>query len=812
VTSRRTQLALLAATALALATSCDVSDYCLNCATDDAGGGDGPTDANGDAPDGGGPADACVPTGVEICDGFDNDCNGETDDNLTDIGGTCGDADPPCTLGTFVCNAGVRSCTGVEPTQEMCDEIDNNCDGDVDENDPEGGSQCGSNEGECVAGVNHCVSGDVVCVGAIGMPGAVPEACNGQDDDCDGNFDEGIVLGTCGTTATGECELGELQCVGGGPVCVGAVGPTFELCDALDQDCDGNDTNGFDLTNDAQNCGGCGDACTVDHATAVCSDSECRVGACLPGFHDVNDDGQDPGGGDGCEYPCDFQSLQEACNGSDDDCDGDTDEGVVPPVNFCRQIGACMGAVAECTPTGWQCNYSSTVSTDGTGNIVPESTCDDVDNDCDGAIDESHPQKDAACNDGEQGACLDPGEFHCDTTDPTGPVVCDAVDDETTTGTETCNGIDDDCNGVVDDGHGTGTMTGQDFVAINGVNIMKYEASRPDATAGDQGTGTGWVCSRADAVPWTNVTRPQAQTACAAIGARLCTEAEWQSTCFATTQSFPIDGPSGANDRVFIEAEEGTISAAVAGKQFIAYTGTADYSGLGALQAMPNTGATVNCSATQEANAPRVDFNVNVLSAGNHYIWVRTVAPGGSNNDNSLCAGVDGTASTTTLFNTTNATWTWAVSPAFNVTAGTHRFSVYMREDATPLDAVVISKNGVDPPIEQSFAWAYNVNPSTPQPNKCNTDPYDTTAGGTDDDAILPTATLTACYANGGGANRAYDMTGNVREWTAPRATNINAIRGGASNTELNGASCQNDFVLGNDSFFFPNVGFRCCR
>jgi len=51
-----------------------------------------------------------------------------------------------------------------------------------------------------------------------------------------------------------------------------------------------------------------------------------------------------------------------------------------------------------------------------------------------------------------------------------------------------------------------------------------------------------------------------------------------------------------------------------------------------------------------------------------------------------------------------------------------------------------------------------------------------------------------------------------VREWTAPRSAGVNAIRGGASNTELNGATCQDDFVLGSDTFFFPNVGFRCCR
>jgi len=814
------RLALVVVVVLATATSCDVSDYCLNCQVDDAGGDDGPADANGDAVDSSPPSDACVPTGVEICDGFDNDCNGMIDDNLTDIGGTCGDADPPCTLGIYVCTAGVRTCTGIEPQPEQCDNIDNNCNGTVDENDPEGGGICGTNEGECVAGVNRCIGGTLQCIGASGMPEDPappnePETlCDGKDNDCDGMIDDGIVLGSCGPAQgnTGECSLGNLQCVGGGPVCVGAIYPSFELCDGLDHDCDGNNTNGFDLMNDPTNCLTCGHVCSVPNSTASCSVGSCHVGACLPGFVDANHDGMSPGGGDGCEYACDFQSDQEACNGQDEDCDQIIDEGVVAPANFCRQIGACSGSTPVCTATGWQCVYGPNVSTDGMGNIVPESTCDGIDNDCDGGVDESHPLKGTPCNDGELGACLDAGIYVCNAADPTGPSICNAVDDDTgPPPPEVCNGIDDDCDGIVDNNYASGMMTGQSFVTINGVNIMKYEASRPNATGGSQGTGGGYVCSRAGVIPWTNVTRPQAQNACAAIGARLCTETEWQNTCLATVQAFPINGPTGANDRVFIEAEEGVASAAVAGRQFTAYTGFPGYSGLGAMQPTPDLGTSVTCNASTEANAPRVDFTVNVLSTGNYYIWTRMVRI--SSGSNELCAGVDGTASGTTITTNNTANWTWVVSPAFNVgTTGNHRFSVYMREDGTPFDAIVISKNGVDAPIEQSYSWAYDVNPSTPQPDKCNTDPYDTVPGGNDDDDILAAGSLAGCYANGPGAADAFDMTGNVREWTAPRSAGVNAIRGGASNTELNGATCQEDFVLGSDTFFFPNVGFRCCR
>jgi hypothetical protein len=820
------RLALVLAVVLAANVSCNVSDYCLNCAVNDGGNGDGGgIDANGDAPDSGPFADACVPTSVEICDNQDNDCDGTTDENPLGVGDVCGDSTPPCTIGVTECVGGVLGCTGVEPVPEICDGIDNNCDGNQDEADPGGGGPCGSNVGECVAGIERCIGGAIQCVGASGMPEDPlppdePEAlCDGQDNDCDGVIDDGIVLGTCGPPegSTGECQLGQLQCVGGGTVCVGAEYPTFELCDGLDQDCDGNNTNGFSLMTDPQNCGMCGNVCDVANATAACVNGDCVVGSCDPDFHDVNMDGQspDPPGTDGCEYgPCEFQSTQEACNGADDDCDQDLDEGVVAPLNFCRQVGACAGSTAVCTgTTGWQCNYGPDVSTDGMGNIVPESTCDDIDNDCDGPVDESHPSKNQPCNDGELGACLDPGIFRCNTLDPGGPTVCDAVDDDVgTPPAEVCNGIDDNCDGTVDNGSGGGMMAGQEFVTIGTVNIMKYEASRPNATAGSQGTGGTYVCSRDNVIPWTNVTRPQAQAACVAIGARLCTEAEWQSACFATTQTFPITGPTGANDRVFIEAEDGVASGAVNGDTWTFDSGTTGYSGLGTMIATPNNNTSFGCTAaTQEANAPRIDFTVNVQTTGNYFIWTRMRSAGGS--DDSVCVGVDGTASATTI-GTSATTYTWVVSPAINVaTTGNHRFSVYMREDGTSVDAIAISKNGLEQPTEHRFAWAYATNPSTPQPSTCNADPFDTNTGlAGDQDDILATGSLAACRANGPTTNDAFDMTGNVREWTSPRSPGVNAMRGGASNTEINGTACQDDFVLGSNTFFFPNVGFRCCR
>ncbi len=477
------RVALLAAlAALVFATSCSVNEYCVNCATDDAGTPDGAAvDADQDAVIDGTPSDACVPDGVEICDGHDNDCDGMTDEDtvtepLPQVGDDCSKNVGECTLGTYSCTAGKLVCSGKTATAEVCDSKDNNCDGNVDDGDPGGGAVCGTDAGECVSGVERCQGGSVVCVGFVGMVNGQPEACNGKDDDCDGNFDEGLPpLGTCGQTDTGECALGTLMCAGGQPVCMGAINPTFEICDNLDQDCDGSNTNGYDLVNDARNCGTCGRVCSVTNGTAKCAGSTCSVGACNPGFYDLDSDHTT------CEYACDFQGPIEACNGVDDNCNGQIDEGLVVP-DICDHDGACAGAVAACGGvTGWKCNYGPTVSKDASGNIVPETTCDELDNDCDGVKDDAFPTKGQACNDGGVGVCRGTGANVCNALG-TG-VTCNITTPGQTSGAETCNGLDDNCNGTVDEGAETGNLSGQAWVAIgNGRQIMAYEASRPGAT------------------------------------------------------------------------------------------------------------------------------------------------------------------------------------------------------------------------------------------------------------------------------------------------------------------------------------------
>ncbi|MEZ4365700.1 MAG: MopE-related protein [Kofleriaceae bacterium] len=839
----RLGVALAATLAAAAASSCDVNDYCLNCAVQDgAHGGDGGGLPDGFDPGDGGPRpDACVVGSIEICDGADNDCDGEIDEDAQTVGEACGDPDPPCSVGVWECTAGELTCSGVAPTAERCDDVDNDCDGTVDEGDPGGGATCGTDVGECVSGITRCAAGGVLeCQGAIGTVGGVMETCDGRDNDCDGVFDEGLPsLGPCpGGTDVGECVAGELTCVSGVVTCTGRINPTFELCDVggLDQDCDGDPNNGYDLDEDARNCGACGNVCDLPNAIEGCDLGACVVVGCETDYWDIN-----PAIA-GCEYgPCEFQGSQEACNLADDDCDGIVDEGVVAPANLCRSVGACATmTTTTCTATGWDCVYGNPdVSVDASGDLQPETACDGIDNDCDGRIDESHPQKGTACNDGGLGECRGFGTRICDPGDPEGPVICEITDPGLTPPgvVETCNGLDDDCDGIVDNGYDVGALA--EWVTIaGGVQIMKYEASRPDAASTNQGSMTGWACSKAGVLPWTNVTQPVAEATCAAMGARLCSESEWELSCLAGNSTtppappgaptYPVAGPTGAADYVIIEAEHyqarspGTLSGGDVNTWEFDSAPPEFFSGAGAMQVQDNDGGSIACNTTDlETRSPRLDYQINFTQAADYYVWVRMWAD--TSNDDDICVGIStnggaANAASHTELDVANDRWQWIRSAAINVPAVGNRFvSVYMRDDGVFADAIAITRDGTNPPNYPNptvyGVWGYGTNPTTPQPTTCNVDDYDTdpVAAG-DQDGILPTGSLASCFANGPGTNDAFDMSGNVKEWTAERAPGANPQRGGASNNEVYGSTCTLDFTLANDTFFFPNVGFRCCR
>jgi hypothetical protein len=301
---------------------------------------DGFFDANLDleSPDSDGCEASCIPTndGMEVCDGLDNDCNGTIDDGF-DVGEPCSDGEGACLQeGTIACDpdGSSSSCSAVAgtATDEVCDGIDNDCDGQVDEGNAGGGGTCDTGQpGACQNGTELCTNAQITC-----EPNemAVTEDCgadntgDGIDNDCDGEVDEGCgncpegdvrscYTGPRGTESVGECSAGQQQCLNGNyQACLGATLPATELCNGLDDDCDGEVDEGF----------GVGDRCVTG------------VGVCRAGGSLACDRS---GIGTFCDAQTVAPSA-EICDGLDNDCDGTVDEDFPGLGNTCTEgVGAC---------------------------------------------------------------------------------------------------------------------------------------------------------------------------------------------------------------------------------------------------------------------------------------------------------------------------------------------------------------------------------------------------------------------------------------------------------------------------------------
>ncbi len=129
------------------------------------------------------PLDAGVGgAGTEICNGEDDDCDGEVDEELAPL--TCGLG--PCAHSVDACENGVQQdCDPFEGAEvEACNGVDDDCDGEVDEG--LGSLTCGS--GGCAVEIPACENGEPQQCSGQGQPQT--ETCDCQDNDCDGQIDE----------------------------------------------------------------------------------------------------------------------------------------------------------------------------------------------------------------------------------------------------------------------------------------------------------------------------------------------------------------------------------------------------------------------------------------------------------------------------------------------------------------------------------------------------------------------------------------------------------------------------------------------
>jgi RHS repeat-associated protein len=306
------------------------------------------------------------------------------------------------------------SCTATGPDTN-CNGIDDDCNGTIDDGFASTPTGCGV--GACArTGATSCVAGVVRNSCVAGSPAASDSTCNGADDNCNGQTDEGYAgaptscgVGACADTGTMVCNQGveSSNCAPKQP-----LASDDKTCDGIDDDCSGQADEDYVAVATSCGVGACGNQ---------------GLSACVAGMVQAN-----------CTPKPPLSSTDTTCDGVDDNCNGQADESYVSTATSCG-VGACARS-----------GVSMCVAGMAVPGCVPgqpsasDATCDGVDDNCDGTADEGYVATQTDC---ENAGCLRHGHLSC--------LTGHAVNDCETSGvcyaeSDCSDGIDNDADGHSD--------------------------------------------------------------------------------------------------------------------------------------------------------------------------------------------------------------------------------------------------------------------------------------------------------------------------------------------------------------------------
>ncbi len=289
---------------------------------------------------------------AEVCNATDDDCNGAVDD-VAGRGGACAisNGNGSC-AGTYQCPAVGTAlvCSGKTPAAETCNYADDNCDSATDEGFAGLFASCANGAGACTRyGYTVCKANGsgTECNAVAGNPSA--EKCDGIDNDCNSQTDEGAAFtqkGTPCTVGVGYCQrTGVYVCTadGSGVACsvtAGAQRVGGEICNGVDDDCDSATDEDFPTK---------GAVCSV----GVGQCTRYGTNACNVAMTGVS-----------CTAT-QGAAASETCDLLDNNCDGSTDESFKTGSKY-TAVTTCGNCFTNCTAifTGAAHGY-------GTCNSVP---------------------------------------------------------------------------------------------------------------------------------------------------------------------------------------------------------------------------------------------------------------------------------------------------------------------------------------------------------------------------------------------------------------------------------------------------------